>query len=407
MPPDFAVQAKPTGEPASMRNDHRARFRRTTTNRQKTVTDPPQNILIILGTRPEAIKLAPVVLAAQSREGWKVRVLSTGQHRELLAPILPIFGVEVDHDLALMRDDQSPNDFLAAALTGIDAYLADFPTDRIIVQGDTTSTLAGALAGFHRGIPVMHVEAGLRSGDRDDPFPEEMNRRLVSQLATTHAAATEGNRQNLIDEGIDPDAIVLTGNPVVDALAMIVEREKIEPSTIVADLLARCEGRHPILLTTHRRENIGERRAGIVRAVNRLLAERQDIAFILPIHPNPRVRAELLDGLDEHPHLHIIDPLAYPDFVALMRRSHMILTDSGGLQEEAPSLGVPVLLLRETTERPEAIECGSVAMVGTDTDAIVDAATGLLDDEERYAAMAEVRWPFGGEGAGERVGGSL
>ncbi len=359
-----------------------------------------QRLLVILGTRPEAIKLAPVVAAA--RKGCEVTVLSTGQHRDLLASIVALFDLTIDVNLDLMRPDQSPSDLLAAALEGIDAHLATRAYDWIIVQGDTSTTLAGALAGFHRKIPVAHVEAGLRSGAADDPFPEEMNRRLVSQIATLHLAATETNRQNLLAEGIDAASIVVTGNPVVDALDFVVRRDR-EPSESLARLLAEYGEEKLLLLTTHRRENIGERRRSIFDGVNRLLRERSDCVVIYPVHPNPQVRAEVTEGLDEHERLHLIDPLDYADFVRLMQHCYLAMTDSGGVQEEGPALGLPVLVLRETTERPEAIEAGSARLIGADGTRLVNEVTRLLDDPAAYKQMASTRSVYGETGAGKRI----
>lgn len=359
---------------------------------------PTNTILIILGTRPEAIKLAPVITAL----GDRATVVQTGQHRDLTAPILTAFGITTDHDLDIMLPDQTPSGVVARTLERLDPLLAEGRYQRIVVQGDTSSALAAALAGFHRRIPVAHVEAGLRSGRIDDPFPEEMNRRLITQIADIHFAPTELNRENLLREGLDPSRIVVVGNTVIDALHHIIESDA-PIDDALQRVLDHLNGRKLILLTTHRRENFGERHRGIFEAVADIIARHDDVEVLFPVHPNPNVRAAIERHLPSHPRLHLIDPLDYISFVHAMKRSWLILTDSGGVQEEAPALGVPVLVLRETTERPEGIDAGNALLVGTGRSSIIDAVDELYADELTYARMAEAGYPYGGRGAGERI----
>lgn len=356
-------------------------------------------ILVVLGTRPEAIKLAPVVTALRARpDAPPVRVAVTGQHRQLAAPVLEFFGIVPDFDLDIMRENQSPEQVVRRTIESLEPLLQGNRFGLLMVQGDTASAVGAALAGFYRRLPVAHVEAGLRTGRRDDPFPEEMNRRLITQLASIHFAPTERNRQALLDEGVPESAAYVTGNTVIDALGAITAQTEGMPPH---EELKTIEGKKAILLTTHRRENLGEPQRRIFRAVNMLLERNPEIAVLFPVHPNPNVRAAVRAHLLSDPRLRLLDPLDYIEFVRLMKSSFLILTDSGGIQEEAPALGVPALVLRETTEREEGLAAASTRLIGTETDTIVAEVERLLADGEAYERMARPAFPFGtGDAAG-------
>lgn len=361
-------------------------------------------ILVVVGTRPEAIKLAPVIQAL-SAQGWaNVRVCLTGQHRELLAQGVSAFDLPVHRDLALMSDNQSLPELTARILSGLSAVIAEEAPSWIIVQGDTTTALAAALAAHQNRVPIAHVEAGLRSGDTREPWPEETNRRLIAGLATLHFAPTEGARRNLIVEGVPDSAIEVTGNTVIDALQLAMHRLDARPSLgDPADALAaRAEGRRLALLTVHRRENLDSRLPEIARAVA-ILSRRGDCTILFPAHPNPRLSALVEAPGSDPARLHVVSPLDYLPFVALMRRADLILTDSGGIQEEASALGKPVLVLRNRTERPEAIEGGNTRLVGTRSEDIVHEAGRLLDDEAALSAMARQHRAFGDGQAAARI----
>jgi UDP-N-acetylglucosamine 2-epimerase (non-hydrolysing) len=353
-----------------------------------------RTVALVFGTRPEAVKLCPMVEALRGH-GLAVRVCVTGQHRDLLAPVLDVFGVAPDEDLALMRPDQSLADLTARAVPAIDAYLAAARPDAVLVQGDTTTAFAAALAAFYRRVPVGHVEAGLRTGRMDSPFPEEMNRVLISRLAAYHFAPTPGARRNLLAEGVALDRIFVTGNTGLDALRIAVEEIGRRPPEIPGLPADLGDARPVVLVTGHRRESFGPGLESICRAIDTLASRFPDAAFVYPVHPNPNVRGPVDRLLGGRRNVFLIEPLAYLPFVALMQRSRLVLTDSGGIQEEAPSLGKPVLVMRDTTERPEAVEAGTVRLVGADTDRIVDAATSLLLDPAAYAAMARAVNPYG------------
>ena len=360
-----------------------------------------QNVLIVLGTRPEAIKLAPVIVGLRKRpEKFTVSVATTGQHHDLVAPILDFFEISPDYDLGIMQSDQTPASIVERTLARLDPILEEQRFDRLIVQGDTSSALAAGLAGFYRKIPVAHVEAGLRSGEWDDPFPEEINRRLIAQLADLHFAPTEGNRDYLLREGISQKRIHITGNTVIDALHAIIDRTKDED---IHEEIEDLEGKKIILLTTHRRENFGKRQQGIFEAINSLLELHDDLAVIFPVHPNPNVRSTVQDVLCPNKRLHLLDPVDYIRFVRLMKASWLIMTDSGGIQEEAPALGVPVFVTRKTTERKEVLETGNSLLVGTSSDIIVQEVEALFKDEEKYKSMARPAFPFGQGGAVEKI----
>jgi UDP-N-acetylglucosamine 2-epimerase len=367
-----------------------------------------RSVLVIFGTRPEAIKLAPVIEALVTSRTLTARVCVTGQHREMLDQTLALFGIRPQRDLAIMQPDQDLFDLTARALAGLrDVLEAERPA-AVLVQGDTTTAMAAALAAFYCRIPVAHVEAGLRTGRVYDPFPEEMNRRLTAQLAAWHYAPTAEAAANLRAEGIAAGRILVTGNTIVDALHAIVDRLERDPGTCVPAVPPeRLSGRHLLLVTGHRRESFGDRLRNICLALRDLAERHADLLIVYPVHLNPAVQApvrELLAGL---PNVVLTAPLDYLPFIDLMRRAHLILTDSGGMQEEAPSLGVPVLVMRETTERPEAIAAGTAALVGTSRDAIVTAASRLLADGVAHARMRAAHNPFGDGAAATRIAAHL
>ncbi len=346
-------------------------------------------VTIVLGTRPEAIKLAPVIRAFRKASDFHTRVVLTGQHREMVTQVMTLFDLQADHDLALMAPNQSLTHVTCGALQGLKQEFADHPPHLVLVQGDTTTAFASALAAFYERIPVGHVEAGLRTDDLFDPFPEEANRRLISQLGQLHFAPTARAAANLRASGVVGE-IHTTGNTVIDALLLMAETA---PEWEVPGL----DWRHQrvLLATVHRRENWGERLQHIGRGFLELLERYPDTALLLPLHRNPTVREPLLELLADHPRAFLTDPLDYDRLVAALRGCTLLLTDSGGLQEEAPALGKPVLVLRRTTERPEAVEAGTAKLIGTDSEAIVAEAGKLLEDPEAYEAMARAHNPFG------------
>ena len=355
----------------------------------------------MFGTRPEAIKLAPVIHRLRERDVLDVRVLVTAQHREMLDQVLRLFDLVPDADLDVMQPRQSLDQLTSRILSRVAPVLDDLAPDAVIVQGDTTTTFIAALAAFYRGVPVGHVEAGLRTETADCPFPEEMNRRLTTRLAEWHFAATRGAMAHLVAEGVPPESIWLTGNTVIDALFDALKVPFAFPTGPVADAVA--SGRRIVLITAHRRENWGEPLRDICRAVKRLIEAHEDAEAVFSVHRNPVVREaadEILGGVER---VTLVEPLDYLPFVTLMGASTLILSDSGGIQEEAPSLGKPVLVLRETTERPEAVDCGVVRVVGTDPERIFAEASLLLTDAAAYEAMARARNPFGDGHAAERI----
>lgn len=353
-------------------------------------------ILTLFGTRPEAIKLFPLVHALEADPRLESRVCVSGQHRGMLDQVLQISGVVPHHDLDLMQPDQTLDSLTARLLTGLGGVLDAEQPDWVVVQGDTATAMAGALAAYYRKIPVAHVEAGLRSGNIHHPWPEEVNRKIIGTIAALHLAPTQTAADALLRENVDPATVHVTGNTVIDALHWITDRVRQQPQLAggLADLERRFAGKRIIGVTSHRRENFGGGMQGIADAVRRLAA-RSDVAVVFPVHLNPNVRAvmnEALAGLDN---VALIEPLDYPHFARLLDIAELMLTDSGGVQEEAPALGKPVLVMRETTERPEGIEAGTARLVGTDADRIVAEATRLLDDPAAYAAMARAHNPFG------------
>jgi UDP-N-acetylglucosamine 2-epimerase (non-hydrolysing) len=357
-------------------------------------------VMVVAGTRPEAIKLAPLVVALQGSSRFQVDLCVTGQHRELLDQVLDLFELEADVDLALMEPAQGLNRLASRALAALDRVMTDRRPDWVVVQGDTTTAFTAALAAFQLEVPVAHLEAGLRSGDPINPFPEEANRRMTSCLATLHLAPTPEARQNLLSEGIDPSRVVVTGNTVIDAVQMVAERG----DTSASVLPEPAPGVRRVLLTVHRRENHGEPLGRILAAVRHLASSyRGKIEFVVPVHPNPHVRGTVETNLGSVAEVVLTDSLPYDELVAIMKSSTLVLTDSGGLQEEAPGLGKPVLVMRETTERPEGVEAGVARLVGTDTWTIVEAVSELLDDDEVYRRMARSTNPYGDGHAAQRT----
>ncbi|HET7931884.1 MAG TPA: UDP-N-acetylglucosamine 2-epimerase (non-hydrolyzing) [Rhodanobacteraceae bacterium] len=359
-----------------------------------------RHILCIIGTRPEAIKMAPVVQAL-ARESWaRVTVLATAQHRDLLDQVLSLFDIVPDVDLDIMRANQSLPELTARLITALDATLTRLAPEVMLVQGDTTTVMTAALVAFYRRIAFGHVEAGLRTHDLANPFPEEMNRVVAGHLARWHFAPTERSRQNLLREGIDAARIHVTGNTVIDALLDVAAKDW--PPTLPLDPARRL-----VLVTAHRRENFGEPFRAVCRAIRRLADLHEDIEIVYPVHPNPNVRTVTTELLTGHPRIHLCPPQDYAPFVSLQKRAHLILTDSGGVQEEAPALGKPVLVLRSETERPEAMDEGVVRLVGTDESRIVAEATRLLTDPAAYRAMARGVSPYGDGHAAARIVGVL
>lgn len=375
-----------------------------------------KRISFILGTRPEAIKLCPLILAMQENSNLEPHVCITGQHREMLDQVFEVFAVKPDIDLALMQPNQTLASLTSRAVAAIDEYLEEYKPDMVIVQGDTTTVFTAALCAFYHRIPIGHVEAGLRTWNRYSPFPEEINRVLTSRLADMHFAPTELSRQNLLREEVPDESIIVTGNTVIDALMIAITKIEGEPQHIrgLAGNLqpSAIGGPRIVLITGHRRENFGDGFENICHAIAELASCFPDVHFVYPVHLNPNVRepvnrllgqpasdeAELMTG-----NIHLIEPLSYLPFVAMMNRATLILTDSGGVQEEAPSLGKPVLVMRDTTERPEATEMGTVRLVGTNTSVIVENVSKLLTDENAYAAMANAVNPYGDGNACERI----
>lgn len=354
----------------------------------------PKKILFVLGTRPEAIKLCPLILwLKRFPNRYRVRVCVTAQHRHMLDQVLSIFGVAPDHDLDLMVPGQTLIASTSRILAGLEPVLDLEKPDMAVIQGDTTTTFCGSLAAFYQQVPVAHVEAGLRTGDLQQPFPEELNRLLASRMTTLHFAPTKGAAENLCREGIRPERIEITGNTGIDAL-LYVKREFIDRQCHSASDSWLVPGKKLILVTAHRRESFGRGLHAICAALKRLAA-RDDVHIVFPIHPNPNVQHPVRQQLGGHPRVTLVEALDYVEFVGLMSRSYLLLTDSGGIQEEAPSLGKPVLVLRETTERPEAVRAGTVRLVGTDVERIVSQASLLLDSDHDYARMTRRHNPYG------------
>ena len=350
-------------------------------------------VMVVYGTRPEAIKVAPVIKALEESEKLDVISVITAQHREMLDQVNEVFEVTPDVDLNLMKPGQTLNEIAARVLTSIDETIAEHQPAAVLVQGDTTTVMAAGIAAFNRSIPVVHLEAGLRSGDLFSPFPEEGNRKLVSQIASLHLAPTEVSKANLLHDGVDESDIVVTGNTVIDALHWAVERPREFTDPVLNEVAD--SGRQIILVTTHRRENLGSNMENIGRAM-RVLAERYpDAVLVWPAHKNPKVRETIKPHIEDLANVISIEPVAYGEFAHLIGASHIVLTDSGGIQEEAPSLGKPVLVLRENTERPEAVDAGTVKLIGAQEADIVREVSALMDSEDAYQAMAQAVNPYG------------
>jgi len=355
-----------------------------------------KKILCVIGTRPEAIKMAPVILALKNESWANVRVLATAQHRQMLDQVLNFFGIKPDIDLDIMRPNQALATLTARLMLELDEVLQLEKPDVVLVQGDTTTVMTAALACFYHRIPIGHVEAGLRTWDMQNPFPEEANRVITARLSRWHFAPTESSRQNLLREGISDKHIMVTGNTVIDALLMTASKDlelgiEIDPS------------KRLVLITSHRRENFGEPFRNICRALQTLAERNPDVQFLYPVHPNPNVSDVAHEMLDGCPNIYLCAPLDYAPFVAAMKRSYLIISDSGGVQEEAPALGKPVLVLRDETERPEAVDQGVVKLVGPNYDRIVEEAQRLLDDESAYREMARGISPYGDGRGAERI----
>lgn len=364
----------------------------------------PATILIVFGTRPEAIKLFPVIQALAAHPMLRVRTCVSAQHRGLLDQVLAIAGITPDIDLDLMEPGQTLDRLTARLLTSLGEVMDAERPDRVIVQGDTATAMVGALAAYYRRIPVSHVEAGLRSGDIYHPFPEEVNRRIVAPIADQHFAPTQTAADALIRENIPPATVHVTGNTVIDALLATQARIAVDPSLAAGldPIAARFAGKRLVLVTTHRRENFGGGMENIARAIARIAA-RPDIAILFPVHPNPNVVSVMDAVLGGAANIARIDPLDYPHFVRALGMSHIVLTDSGGVQEEAPALGKPVLVMRETTERPEGVAAGTARLIGTDENRIVSEIFTLLDDNDSHQAMARAHNPFGDGQASARI----
>jgi UDP-N-acetylglucosamine 2-epimerase (non-hydrolysing) len=362
-------------------------------------------VLVVFGTRPEAIKMAPVVKALAAGGDIRTRVCVTGQHREMLAGILDFFHIAADHDLAIMKPEQDLAYITTAVLQGVQRVLTAERPDWVLVHGDTTTALAASLAAFYAGCRIGHVEAGLRTGDLKQPWPEEMNRSVVDRLSDLLFAPTDSARDNLLKENSPPGRIVVTGNTVVDALHAVraaLERDAALRQTAAAGFEFLDAAKRLVLVTGHRRESFGHGFEQICTGLSRI-ARRTDVQIVYPVHLNPAVQAPVRRLLGGLPNVHLIAPLDYVPFVYLMTRSHVILTDSGGIQEEAPSLGKPVLVMRAVTERPEAVAAGTVALVGADAERIHAATAELLDSPARYAAFARAHNPYGDGHASGRI----
>jgi len=354
-------------------------------------------VLAVMGTRPEAIKLAPVVRALGSMRDISVRIVATGQHREMLRQVLTVFDLAPDHDLDVMEPDQTLAGLTSRLLSGLDRVLGVEAPGLVLVQGDTTTAFAAALAAFYRGIPVGHVEAGLRTDNPRAPFPEELNRRMVGKLATWHFAPAETAREALLREGVSEESVVVTGNTVIDALYEVL-------ATAAPCLaLGPAPGRRLVLVTAHRRESFGAPFEALCRAIRRIADLHPDVEVWYPVHLNPKVREPVERILSDHARIRLLGPLDYVSFSHLLARSHLLLTDSGGIQEEAPALGKPVLVMRETTERPEAVAAGVAELVGTDEERIVARASRLLSDAVAYRSMARGVSPYGDGLAARRI----
>lgn len=360
-----------------------------------------QKVMVVFGTRPEAIKMAPVVQSLKN-SALKCQVAVTAQHREMLDQVLTLFQIEPEYDLNLMQAGQTLAEITTRALSGLGEVFQKAKPDLVLVHGDTTTTFVAALAAYYAHIPVGHVEAGLRTGNKYSPFPEEMNRKLAGALADLHFAPTETAKYNLLREGIAEEKIFVTGNTVIDALFATVRSEYTFSDPQLTQILKE-QGKRMILVTTHRRENLGEPMRQIYRGLATVLEEFPDTYVVFPVHKNPSVRQVVAEVLGHNPRVHLIEPMDYEPFVNLMAKACIILTDSGGIQEEAPSLGIPVLVVRDTTERPEAVDVGTVTLVGTTYEKVVKELSRLLSDRDAYQKMSHTINPYGDGKAAERI----
>lgn len=362
--------------------------------------DCRRKVLVLFGTRPEVIKLAPVIHELR-KKSFQTVVVSSSQHKQLLKPFLESFNVDVDFDLGIMRRNQTPGGVCSRIMAKLDEIIELEQPDLILVQGDTTTTLAGALAAFYRRVPVGHVEAGLRSGDAMSPFPEEMNRRVVSQIATFHFAATERNRQNLLRENVSIEKIFVTGNPVVDSMKLVLKTSVV--SDKIKELIKTTERQKRLILTTHRRESFGSLMTGNLKVMRDFVEERKDVCLFFPVHPNPNVKTVAREILGKRERIYLIEPLHYPDFLAIMSSAWLIVSDSGGVQEEAPTLGKPLLVLRENTERPEAIRAGVSKLIGSNPTTLKRMLEENYLVDTWVRSVKEVANPFGDGKAASRI----
>lgn len=359
-----------------------------------------KKIMTVFGTRPEAIKMAPLVKLLQKSDEFEVKVCVTAQHRQMLDMVLELFSIEPDYDLDIMQHGQSITDITSRVIKGMEEVLKAEKPDMLLVHGDTTTTFASALAAFYQKVPVGHVEAGLRSGNKYSPYPEEMNRMLTTSISELHFAPTQGNRENLLKENIADHKIAVTGNTVIDALMSVIKKDYSFGGNLDA---VDFENKKVVLLTCHRRENWGEPMSNIFRAIRRLADVYEDVEVVFPIHMNPNIRklaSEILSGSER---IHIIEPLDYEPFANLINKCHIVMTDSGGIQEEAPALGKPVVVMRTETERPEAVEAGTVKIAGVLEDDVYNAAALLIEDEAEYLKMARAINPYGDGTACEKI----
>lgn len=354
-------------------------------------------IMTIFGTRPEAIKMAPLIKAIENDERFESIVTVTAQHRQMLDQVMDIFDLKADYDLNIMKDGQTLMDVTSRVIKELDSVLVEAKPDIILVHGDTTTTFAASIAGFYHQIKIGHVEAGLRTWNKYSPFPEEMNRQLTDTLADIYFAPTVMSKSNLLKEGRSEESIFITGNTAIDAMKYTIKKNYSN------ELLDNLVGKRIILVTMHRRENLGQPMTNVFKAINRLVEKFEDVHIVFPMHKNPKVRKNAEETLSDSEQVHLIEPLDVIDFQNFSNNSYMILSDSGGVQEEAPSLGVPVLVLRDTTERPEGIEVGTLKLVGTEEDKVFEEATLLLSDKEEYEKMSQASNPYGDGNASERI----
>ena len=363
-----------------------------------------KKILLIFGTRPEAIKMAPLVKEFQKHpELFETKICVTAQHREMLDQVLEFFEIIPHYDLDLMKPGQNLYGLTATIIESLKPILEEFKPDFVFVHGDTTTTMAGSIASFYSGSKVCHVEAGLRTNNKQSPFPEEINRQITGRICDYHFAPTETSKKNLLNENISEGSILVSGNTVIDALLQSVEKVNENPSKLISDLSQQIEEKEVVLVTGHRRENHGEGFVRICKALKTIAQDNNERLIIYPVHLNPKVQEPVNRILSEVSNVILIDPLAYQDFIWLMNRSKIIITDSGGVQEEAPSLGKPVLVMRDTTERPEAVEAGTVLLVGTNEDLIVSKALDLLNNEDNFVKMSRLHNPYGDGLASKRI----